>query len=81
VSVVLGRRRLHLPTPLREWGGIALATAVMAGAVWSVRDGRGPAALAVQVLVGGGSFAVMVFGLDIGGVRGRLGRVPGGTGG
>jgi O-antigen/teichoic acid export membrane protein len=74
LSIALGRRHLALPLPWADLARLALATLVMAGAVWPLRDMGGLAALGLQVATGGLAFAATAWLLDVGGLRRTLWR-------
>jgi O-antigen/teichoic acid export membrane protein len=72
LAMVLGRRALPMPVPLRGGAQIIAATLVMACALVALSDLRGITGLLFQTLLGTLAYAAVVIGLDVMGVRGKL---------
>lgn len=64
-SIVWGGKVFRLPVPGKNIFKIAVATAGMTLALLPFRSYRGAGALTIQVLVGGGSFAILIWKLGI----------------
>jgi len=75
VSYVLGRGDMALPIPWPALFKCALATIVMAAAVWQVPDLGGIVELSLKAAVGAVVYALVAFALDAGGVRGQTLRL------
>jgi O-antigen/teichoic acid export membrane protein len=71
LSALLGRRVYRLPGLTPDAVKIALAACLMGAFVWQIRDWSGPAALFAQVLAGAAVYGLLVFILDVAGIRPR----------
>jgi O-antigen/teichoic acid export membrane protein len=71
-SSIWGRYVFALPRPDSDILKVALAAALMAGAVWTVPAPAGLWALGVQVPTGGVVYGAVIWVLDLGGLRGML---------
>ena len=69
LSIALGRRGIALPVPWKAWGGLAFASSVMGGVLWTMRAMRGLPGLTLQVAAGGLAFGAVTLLLDIGLLR------------
>jgi len=69
VSSVLGRRLFRLSLPIGELAKVALACALMAMALFLVRDLTGIAGLVIQVALGASVYGTAACALDVAGLR------------
>lgn len=72
LSVMLGRSGFRLPGPDRDVAKVGVATLAMAAAVWWVSGQHGVVALAIQVGLGGLVYVLMLWLMDVAGLRSRL---------
>jgi O-antigen/teichoic acid export membrane protein len=68
-SWVLGRRIVAIPIPVREWVGVAVASAGMGILLWPVRGFQGVGALVGQIVLGGTGYLVLLLLGNVSGVR------------
>jgi O-antigen/teichoic acid export membrane protein len=72
LSVLLGRSGFRLPGPDRDVAKVIFATLAMAAAVWWVSGRHGVVALGIQVGLGGLVYFLMLWLMDVAGLRSRL---------
>jgi O-antigen/teichoic acid export membrane protein len=69
LGAAVGRRAFKLPVPWLEIGKLALATAIMVGAVLAVPHWRPDLRICAEIVVGGLSYSALVILLNVGGWR------------
>ncbi len=69
LSIALRGRGIAVPVPWRAWGGIVVASTVMAGVLWMLRAMRGFPGLSLQIAAGGLVFGAVTLLLDVGQLR------------
>ncbi len=75
LSIYWGRQVFRLPFPAVEALKIALATATMAVLLWPLLDHSGVLWLTLQVGIGAGGYTVMLWLLNVAGLRARSARL------
>jgi len=69
LGFIFGRKVFPIPFPAREVGKVLLATLVMGVCLWFLKDLRGWHWLALQMVVGLGSYGIASYLLNTGGIK------------